>query len=492
MRMAKGRLAAGILLLLVWIATGVAIAEWYDPFRFQVLSGDDLRSFNAAKEGFTALNNGSISIYKFRPVTVFVLTIVASWTGGEFREIAAIGIMIHAATAVAFCVLLHRVIRVPLMLAAGLAAIATFSRFTAYLFMQEQAIFEGLGVLLFLAIAATALRFLERPELTTAALLAALLLIIVHVHERYLVLLAPFAVLGGLTFRRNRRAAVALLIGACMATGVNLAIKKVFLRTPVLIGTTTQPIEMNLTQLGRFLRDGALNLAGVNRGESSLSLQDYSESPTWVQAVSVAALVLSVSVLVAGAIGAARKRGEGDRHASFTTIAFLVSVTAALLLSASVTFRQEYRWLYPAYLAALMLGACCLKAAGRRSMWRQAAAAALIALSISREVYLARWHTNFYAFEAYEITNNLFTALHQISDLDKTTSVSIRGVIDYSDWYFQGDTFARSYQLPRLRFDSGGEDSEPPDPTGAVLGYEAMTRKFKLLHPAASLGPAER
>jgi hypothetical protein len=466
----------------------LVIATWFDSQQFAVLAADDLRAFVAAKEGFATLNGGTIGIYKFRPVSVFALVNVASWTECDYRSIARVGLLIHTANTLALFLLLRRLVGVDLLVAVGLSAIGALNRFASYLFMQEQAIFEGLGVLTFLALVANGLRVVEQPKWMTAGVLGLLLLIIIHIHERYLVLLAPLALLAVLAYSRNRAAAIVLGVSAFAAVGVNLAIKKLVLQTPVLIGTTTQPIELNIRQISRFLRDGALNLLGINRGETSLSLQDFSESPNWVQALSVASAMLTVALL---ATAFARSRNDSRRRTAQTQILLLCVMIAVLLLSASITFRQEYRWLYPAYVAAIVLLGVILKAAGPAVLWPRVVLAALIFVSMVREVWLARFHRNFYAFEAYEIVNNLHATLRRADGLEKIETVSVRGEVAYSDWYFVGDTFSRFYGLPRLRFEPDNPAADAGIQSAAVLQYTPELRSFTLLQaaPPAVLAP---
>ena len=129
--------------------------------------------------------------------------------------------------------------------------------------------------------------------------------------------------------------------------------KKFFLATPFLIGTTTRPITFDLPQILLFIWRGTLNLVGINSGPAYLSLEDFPESPLWMRVLSVATAVLSI-VLVLGAVASimTSERSQKTRSIVFR-LALYASAVAGLLLSASITFRQMYSWLYPAYLGFL-------------------------------------------------------------------------------------------------------------------------------------------
>jgi hypothetical protein len=490
-------LAANLLLLPLWLVVlmilYLAICAWYDVFQFTVFAGDDLRSFLAAQQGFTGYNEMTISFYKFRPLTALLFGIVAHVTKSDFRAVASVSMMLHAVNGLLFFYILYRQIRLPLLISIAMTAIAIFNRFCTYLFMQDSALTVGLAIALFLLILITASPFIERPTVGRALCLVILYAAIIHTYEPYLVLGLPLVLLGVCTFRSNRLAACVVAIGAIAAALLNFSIKKFFLGTPLLIGTTTRPITFNVPQILLFAWRGILNLVGINSGPAYLSLEDFPDSPLWMRVVYVTTAVLSIA-LVLGAVASimASGRRQKTRSALFR-LALYTSAIAGLLLSASITFRQMYMWLYPAYLGFLVLLGFSVQKSETRHRGFQLGLTCLVVLSISREVYLSRRHSVFFAFQADAIANNLFTTLHHVDGVASIDTILIRGEVPSKDWvfmanrFFRGDTqlpagytFSKFYALPNLEFDDKGSGAEVTDEARLVLEYDALSRSFEI------------
>ena len=478
-------LAAKLRLLPLWLVIPMilylAICAWYDVFQFTVFAGDDLRSFETAQKGFTAYNHYLISVYKFRPVMALLFSNVAHWTNCDFRAVASVSRILHAVNGLLFFYVLYRQIRLPLLISIAMTAIAVFNRFGTYLFMQDSALTGGLAIALFLLILIVAWPFFERPTVGRALCLIILYAAIIHTYEPYLVLGLPLVLLGVCTFRSNRLAASVAAIGAIVAALLNFSIKKFFLGTPFLTGTETQPITFDLPQILLFIWRGALNLVGINSGPAYLSLEDFPDSPLWMRVVSVATAVLSI-VLVLGAVASimASERRQKTRSALFR-LALYASVVAGLLLSASITFRQLYSWLYPAYLGFLAFLGFAVQTSETRRRGFQLGLTCLVMLSIPRELYLSQRHSRFFAFQAEEIANNLAGTLHHIDGIGARDAVLIRGDVPAESWVFMNGTFSRFYHLPALEFISRDAPAEQTDESRVVLDYTDAGHSFNIV-----------
>jgi hypothetical protein len=469
------------LFLIISMVVYLAICAWYDVFQFRVFAGDDLRSFEAAQHGFTGFNEMMISVYKFRPVTALFFGAVAQWTKCDFRAVASVSLMLHAVNGLLFFYVLYRQIRLPLFLSIAMTAIAVFNRFCTYLFMQDSALTGGLAIALFLLILIVAWPFFERPTVGRALCLITLYAAIIHTYEPYLVLGLPLVLLGVCTFRSNRVAASVVATGAIASLFLNFSIKKFFLATPFLIGTTTRPITFDLPQILLFIWRGTLNLVGINSGPAYLSLEDFPDSPLWMRVVSVATAVLSIA-LVLGAVASivVSERRQKTRSALFR-LALYASAVAGLLLSASITFRQMYSWLYPAYLGFLAFLGFAVQTSGTRRREFQLGLTCLVLLSIPRELYLSRRHSQFFAFQVEEIANNLAGTLHRIDGIRSLDAVLIRGDVPDESWVFLEGAFSRFYHLPALEFISRDAPAEQTDESRVVLNYIDADRSFNIV-----------
>ena len=319
--------------------------------------------------------------------------------------------------------------------------------------------------------------------------LAALYAVIIYTYEAYLVLALPLLLLGIFTFRSNRKAATILSAGVIFAVLSNFGIKSFVLHTPILIGTETRPIRFDPTQICSFLWSGALNLIGVNRGPAHLSLEDFPDSPVWLKVISIAAAGLSCALVFAVIAGAASLKPRELKRDALVRFAFYGSVIAVLLLSASITFRQVYYWLYPAYLTFLVFLGFAMRARMARAWVFQLAVTSLLLLSIVREIYLSRKHSRYFAFQVDQIANNLFATLHHTTG--NADVVVIRGDVPAKDWTFLNGAFSRFYHLPTLEFVSAGSPIDQTDQSRVVLDYTNNDRSFKIVQaqPVAASTP---
>jgi hypothetical protein len=475
------RAERALLVIAFAIILWLAIEAWFNPLQFRVFAGDDMDTFSR-NQTLTSppIRSVAVMYHKFRPVAATVIFGIAKLTNCDFQKIASISVAIHAANALIFFSLLYRSIKLPLALSVGVTVIAIFNRFATYLLMQDEAIMEGIGVFLFIWMLIVALSFIERPTVRCSLGLAALFTSLVYVHERYLVLAVPLALVSVGTFNRNRKTGVLLTVGVTLGALSYLCIKKFWFGAPILVGSQTIPIDFGIGQIGSFLWHGALNLVGINSGPAHLSLENFPDSPPWIKFVSVTVAILSCS-LVAGAVATIVLSSAGkDRRASLLRVGFYLSTTVLLLLSASITVRQEFRWLYPAFLVFLCWLGYGITLGGTRQAWFRLALTCLVLLSLCQEVYFARRIKRFFSFESYQIANNLFTALHHISGALQKDAVLIRGDVPVKEWIFGEGTFSRFYHLPALEFVAAGSIIEQTDESRLVLDYDPSDRNFKL------------
>jgi len=475
--------------LVITLVVYLAISAWFDLSQFNVFAGDDLRSFEAAQKGAFGYNQMTISVYKFRPVTALLFGIVTRVTHCDFHGVASSGLMLHTINGFLFFYLLYRRIRAPLFVSLGMTAVAVFNRFATYLFMQDAALTIGLGIAVFLLILIVSTFLLEQPTIGRALGLAALYAVIIYTYEAYLVLALPLLLLGIFTFRSNRKAATILSAGVIFAVLSNFGIKSFVLHTPILTGTETRPIRFDPTQICSFLWSGALNLIGVNRGPAHLSLEDFPDSPVWVKVISIAAAGLSCALVFAIIAGAASLKPRELKRDALVRFAFYGSVITALLLSASITFRQVYYWLYPAYLTFLAFLGFAMRARIARAWVFQLAVTSLLLLSIVREIYLARRHSRYFAFQVDQIANNLFATLHHTSGSATADAVLIRGDVPAKEWTFLKGAFSRFYHLPTLEFVSAGSPIDQTDQSRVVLDYTNNDRSFKIVQAKPVAAP---
>lgn len=472
---------AALLLAVCAIILWLAIESWYNPLQFRAFAGDDLGTFSTAKASSSpAIQSSAFLYHKFRPLATSIIFVIAKWTDCDFRKIASVGLAIHTLNAILFFLLLYRAIKLPLALSVGVTVIAIFNRFGTYLLMQDQAIMEGVSVTVFLLLLFGSAAFVERPILRRALYITFLFAAIIYIHERYLVLALPLVLLGVGKLKANPRSSVILGGGIIAAALSYVGLKKFWFGAPLLVGTETRPIEFGIPQIASYVWRGALNFLGINRGPAYLSLEDFPDSPFWIQFVSICAAVLSCCLIIIIVRTAFSRAAGKEKNDAFLRLGFYLLTTAVLLLAASITFRQEYRWLYTPYLAFLSF--LCFGAVQLgldRARWVRLVLACLLAFSLVREVYLVRRQPQFYSFLSYQIATNLITTLEDMPKSLRPDAILLRGDIPSKDWIFLDGAFSRLYNLPPLEFGSKDSATEQTDETRLVLDFDSTDRTFK-------------
>ena len=480
---------AALLYVVAAIILWLAIEAWFNPLQFRVFAGDDLATFSSIDQTSSGPDIRSLALtyHKFRPVAAWIIFLIAKWTHCDFRAIASIGIAIHAANAILFFSLLYRTIKVPLSLSVGLTVVAIFNRFATYLFMQDEAIMEGVAITLFLCLLRIALSLIERPTILRSFLATLLFGLVVYVHERYLVLAVPLALLSFGIFTSNRKASVTLVTGVTAAALSYLCIKRFWLDAPILVGTGGQSIDFSVSQICSFAWHGALNLVGINRGPAHLSLEDFPDSPFWIRFVSIAAAISSCSLLAGTAAVIILSPSGRQRMSGFLRVGFYVLTAAVLVIAASATVRQEYRWVYPAYLAFLCLLGYGVSLSNAPRSWFYVALTSLVVFSLCREIYLTRRFPQFFAFGSYQIANNLFAALQHAPKGAQYETILLRGEVPHKGWVFLGGAFSRFYRLPSLEFSAEDAPIGQTDESRLVLDYVNSERTFRIAREAATV-----
>jgi hypothetical protein len=457
---------------------------WLDYDYFQVLAGDDIRCFPKALQGLEHYSNLLTSFSRFRPATALLIWISAFLSNGQYSTLIMIGAGLHAFNALLFFALLWKVMRASPGIAMGLTIVATFNRFTAYLIAPELAIMEGAAITTYLVFLWALFRLIDSTKIMWAFFTSLSFFIILHIHERYMVLIGACLMVAVPTYSANRRAGIVIAVCSIAGLAFNFSAKKLFIHAPILMGTTTKAIELNPEAILAFWTDGLLNLLGVNRGPSYLSVLSYSDSPKWIKLLGILSMITVISILYRSFIYAYRsmKSTRFDSKLGWK-LALLIGLISALLLSASITIRQEYRWLYPAYLSFLILVGAGTRIS--REAYKipatQILLASFILIAVTSELAIREFQDNFYARNAYRLANNLYTLIQKSPELKASKEIIIGGdELSISNWVFMGDAFANFYKLPPLVFISSPSGNALRPMAAPSVMYQQSSGKFML------------
>jgi hypothetical protein len=133
----------------------------------------------------------------------------------------------------------------------------------------------------------------------------------------------------------------------------------------------------------------------------------------------------------------------------------LCVLIASLVLSASITFRQEYRWLYPGYIGFLVLlsdSARCWEVRQHNAVPYSLLCCFLLC-EIPRECVIRNHRENFYQYSTCQTANALYEVIMQSPKLRQAKLITIGGdEVTTRNWVFMDGMFSRYYHFPPLQF----------------------------------------
>jgi hypothetical protein len=376
-------LPVGSLLLLALINV-----LWFSGFNFRTIMGDDLYvwAFYSQHPSFQDLFLTAAG-GKYRPVVTAVQSVLFRAFSADYQAWVAFNVVFNFVNTGLLFTLVRRLTRGATLLAFIAALLYVTSRFSYYNILQISGVLEALGILWLLLILHVAVAFMKGHARWPGFALAGLYLLITLTHERYIVLL-PFLVLLVLLQTGMRWRSRAPLLGLfCVPLFLNILLKSLVFRTTFLMGTGGQAITFDPVQVAKFLAQGLANMPWINWGPDYLSGINMSAvAPGACVLVILIAVSLAALAVLAGR-RVLRVTDPMERRAELKGFVLWVVLFLSLMLSASITIRQEYRWLYAPFVVCLVYFCYQVARLPMRAVVRNAAVIALAVLAVGADTY---------------------------------------------------------------------------------------------------------
>src|SRR5665213_929190 len=244
--------------------------------------------------------------------------------------------------------------------------ILLISRFAYASVWQRIGIMEAWAFFFFALSALAALSFYHHGRLSQAVSSLALFFVCGYTHERYLVV-AGFLTLIVL-LAPHQTGKTKLLLGAIPASivALNILVKTWVLHTQFLMGTGGHSVKFDPRTISSFMGDALANIFGFNNGLDYFAGFDVRRLGHWAWAPGISITIGFSSI---GALFLLRRGRKAFRPALL-----FASLLLPLLVSASITVDQEFRWLYGPELALIaatfmMTAQLIEEIPGRRVAW---------------------------------------------------------------------------------------------------------------------------
>lgn len=323
----------------------VMAVPWFfsAPYHLDTFAGDDYSqiwqvqkigaNYSTVKQCFT-----QTAFDKYRPVAS--LAYFFSWKicGDSFRGHIIINIL-------TLCLMAGGVGAVLSALGGGtviglvFAALFTTSRFAYYNVFMLLGIMESLALFLFSIAALWAVRFYRSGKTGDAVLTLVSFFLCIHTHERYVAVFPFLSLLFLLRPATDLKTRLELFFLPALVVLLNVVEKKYLFNTHFMTGTGGARIIIDYHTIMDFMRSGFYNVLGFNSGPPYLSSYDFHNLPHhlgyWPGVlISAAFAVLAVCYIIK------------ERRRALIPAALFLTLLASLLLTSSMTIRQEFRWLF--------------------------------------------------------------------------------------------------------------------------------------------------
>ena len=333
------------------LAIAVAI-PWFllVPLHLDTFMGDDMNLWRCQQAGtlsssvFQALTESGTE--KYRPVASLLFLATYKMFDGNFHAYVLFNLISHCAMGAALGVVVARLFVRKYVIGTVFCLLFVTSRFAYYNVLQRYGIMEEWALLWISLSALFAVDFYRRGRRRSAVLASVMFFLAIYTHERYVAAAGFLA----LTFALSKFGSVKMRVGLAALPAVvvlsNIWVKHSLLHIHFLTGTGGFHIDFNPRPIGTFFISALADIFGFDNGSPYFSGRDFRDFGLWGFLPGAA---MTVSFM---AIGALYLRHFG-RAASREVLIFL-SLLLPLLLSASVTVRLEFRWIFASELVLIM------------------------------------------------------------------------------------------------------------------------------------------
>jgi hypothetical protein len=388
------------------VLIALAVAWWQPLAQHEVMMGDDLSAYDYFVDVKAPVFQKvllSAPADKYRPVHSIVMHIQFQLFAGHYPLFVWFNILLYAFVACALYCLLYDISGKRASVALPLACVFITSRFAFYHISEVGGSMELLCLLwlvLFIQGVADGVRRSRVWPLYCAAGIYALL---IFTHERFLAA-APALLATPWLLRWLPTGSRCVLCGMVLgAVSFNVVCKKLLIGSAVLVGTGGTQLSLSMSQVTAFMAAGLFNVVGINQGPQYLSILPFGDLPLVYKTTAIA--LATAFVLASTLFLLVKERRAESAVASVAAAVFL----SALLLSASVTFRQEFRWLAAPFIVVLCWVAYSLSRLPLR-WWASGIAYLLLVLScLNDRVYFAH-RNNMYLFSSRCVADALARA----------------------------------------------------------------------------------
>ena len=430
----------GILLPIIWVFLFLVTIVWYFAYKFRTVMGDDLQIAQFFSHTpflkATILNAGG---NKYRPVfNILEFFTIRLLHAADLTSFFYFNIAVEFLVALCLFYLIKHISRGNKMLALLVSLLFVTSRFAYYNMYMLVSPLEGFALLFFALLFFVSIKLMEGCDKKFALFAIMLFFADVFTHERYLAV-APFLItVFMLAPQMTRVQKVMFSSGTVLIVLLNIFIKRIIFNTIFLEGTGGVSISFKVPRIASFIGAGFLNLLNINAGPAYLNGIEWNHVPLCVDLLIVISIVMVMSILY---LYYAKRLG--GRTSSIPLV--LLELMILLLLVASITIRQEPRWLYAPYLVWIVLLAYWLYNGGDYKHLRNIILFIFVGVTILANYFYRSSIPNIFFVYSEKIANSMYD--QSIREYGQNLSSYKIYIVDNQDvnWALLGSTLFQFY-----------------------------------------------
>ena len=438
-----------------------AIHLRFASYKLKTLAGDDiiLLGWSNQKNGYMSTIWRSVTDHtlgKWRPIPQVILSPLLDFFGGDFWKYQLLNEALLATCGLLLAVLVTNLSGGKFLLGFSAGSFVILARFNLYHVLQVLGLMETVA-LIFTLLLLIALEKYARLRVVKFLYFAnAFFFAVIHTHERFLFLL-PLILFCSFIYTSGEivKKRCFLISLPLIITVENYWVKTQIFHMTFLTGGGGTVINSSTTDIPNFFWKATLNILGYNSGPDYLSGKDahaLGHSAVYVS------LIWSIPLLILIFFACGRIfHNTGLKNTvinSFTAVLLLVP----LLLSSSITFRQEYRWLFAPYLALVIVAHTAVAILAKSKRIQILLCSLLIGTGSIVGVYYAKYAESTYFFSTSSLADSINDRIFsQYRDQIPTTTFVIIGIDSTFSWALGdqavGDQFYYRAYSPDQNFD---------------------------------------
>lgn len=452
----RGQGKRALMALLVISPVAMLNVLWFSSFSGGTLMGDDLdlvlqtRTPGGYASSFFA-SFTQTAADKFRPVVTVLLSVVTDLFGVDFRAYRVLTLMLQMGNVALVGVVAWRLSRRSWPVALAAMLLVTVSRFNVYFVLQIFGLMEGLALTFLLATVLAVHYSLETGNRRALAAANLCYFLALFTHERFIVL-GAFLIVAALVspahFMTTRRRLAWMSIPLGVAAS-NLLVKSL-VGVDFFTGPGGQDVTFGPRQILIFMGRAVLNIFGFNTGPDYLAGRNMHSLGALGAGLGIAFVAAVTCVGVLAYRAWSRMRAQGETGVPDAARAWLLgaSLIGPLLLSASITFRQEFRWLYAPYVVLVLGVTWALGRLPARSRLQVLATAAVLLAGLTVDGYYRRHVENTYFFAGLRTADGVRETIldeHRAELASSTIFLVTHGDPVVDGWYLRSGGFFDVY-----------------------------------------------